>query len=157
MNSFFRILAAAAVLTSSAALAQIDVHVGLPSIRFEVVPRLVEVSAGVQVVEDYDEEVFLVDRHYYVRHGDRWYRSHDHRGHWVVVEHRHVPVTLVRAPRGKYRRYRHHPEHREVHVVRESPRRVVYVEDDHGHGKHKKHHGKGHGGKGHGGGKKHKD
>lgn len=159
MNSFFRLLAAAAVLTSSAALAQIDIHVGLPSIRFDVVPRLVTVTTGVQVVEDYEEEVFYVDRHYYVRHGDTWYRSHDHRGHWVVVEHRHVPVTLVRSPRGKYRRYHRDHEHREVHVVREAPRRVVYVEDDHGHGG-KGRGGKGHGNKGHGGkghGKKHKD
>ena len=103
-----------------------------------------------------DDEVFYVDRHYYVRQGDTWYRSRDHRGHWVVVEHRYVPVTLVKSPRGKYRRYRRH-EHREVHVVREAPRhetrRVVYVEDDHhDHGKHEGHHGK----KGHGG-KKHKD
>ena len=158
MNAFFRSFAVAAVLTSTAALAQVDVHVGLPSIHFKVVPPMVEVSTGVQVVEDYDDEVFYVDRHYYVRHGDRWYRSHDHRGHWVVVEHRYVPVTLVKAPRGKYRRYRRNHEHREVHVVREQPRRVVYVEKDHDdHGKHKKHkkhkddHGKGHGrGNGHG-------
>jgi len=156
MNALIRILAATALLTSGAALAQVDVHVGLPSIHFEVVPRLIEVTAGVQVVEDYDDEVFYVDRHYYVRQGDTWYRSRDHRGHWVVVEHRYVPVTLVKSPRGKYRRYRRH-EHREVHVVREAPRhetrRVVYVEDDHhDHGKHEGHHGK----KGHGG-KKHKD
>ena len=148
MNALIRILAATALLTSGAALAQVDVHVGLPSIHFEVVPRLIEVTAGVQVVEDYDDEVFYVDRHYYVRQGDTWYRSRDHRGHWVVVEHRYVPVTLVKSPRGKYRRYRRH-EHREVHVVREEPRResrrVVYVEDDHhDHGKHKGHHGKKH-------------
>ena len=152
MNAFFRSFAVAAVLTSTAALAQIDVHIGLPSIRFEVVPRLVEVSTGVQVVEDYDDEVFYVDRHYYVRHGEHWYRTRDHRGHWVRVEHRYVPVHLVKSPRGKYRRYRRH--HRDAHVVHESPRhesrRVVYVkEKDHDRGN-------GHPGKGKGHGKKHK-
>jgi hypothetical protein len=164
MNARFRSLAVAALLTATGApavaLAQVDVsvRVPVPSIRFEVRPPLVVVSPGVQVVEDYDEEVFFVDRYYYVREGDHWYRTRDHRGHWVRVEPRYVPVSLVRAPRGKYRRY-HRTEVREVRVVREEPRRVVYVEDrDHHHDDrddhdHDKHHGKGHDkgrGKGHG-------
>ena len=157
MKTCLRILAVSALLSSSAALAQIDVHVGLPRIHFEVVPPMVVVSPGVQVVEDYDDEVFFVDRHYYVRHGEHWYRTRDHRGHWVRVEHRHVPVHLVKSPRGKYRRYRRH--HRDVHVVHESPRhesrRVVYVkEKDHDHDRGHGHHGKG---KGHGKKHKHKD
>ena len=157
MNACIRLLVAAVLLSSSAALAQVRVELGLPRIRFEVVPPMVVVSPGVQVVEDYEEEVFYVDRYYYVRDGDHWYRTSDHRGHWVRVEPRYVPVSLVRSPRGKYRRYHRSHERevrevREVRVVREEPRRVVYVEErEHHHhdDKHDKDHGKGHG-KGHG-------
>jgi hypothetical protein len=151
MNACIRLFVAAFFLSSSAALAQVRVEVGLPSIRFEVVPPLVVVSPGVQVVEDYDEEVFFVDRYYYVREGGHWYHTRDHRGSWVRVEERYVPVTLVRSPHGKYRHYRRGSEPRTVYVEREQPRRVVYVEehdhDDHGDHKHK---GKGGHGKGHG-------
>jgi len=152
MNACIRLFVAAVLLSSGAALAQVRVEVGLPSIRFEVVPPMVVVSPGVQVVEDYDEEVFFVDRYYYVREGGHWYRTRDHRGHWVRVEERYVPVTVVRSPHGKYRRYRGSRETRVVHVEREQPRRVVYVEehrdhddDHHGDHKHKGKHGKGHG------------
>ena len=43
------VLAAALLLVSPGlALAQVEVRVGLPSVRFEVVPALVVVSPGVQ-------------------------------------------------------------------------------------------------------------
>lgn len=150
MNALLRLAVAAALLSSGAALAQIDVHVGLPSIHFEVRPPLVVVSPGVQVVEDHDEEVFYVDRYYYVREGRHWYRTRDHRGHWVRVEERHVPATVVRSPHGKYRHYRRGGDAREVH---EQPRRAVYVEEQGHHGGHGKGKHKGKGGKGGKGGK----
>ncbi|MBF5041859.1 hypothetical protein FGE12_05610 [Aggregicoccus sp. 17bor-14] len=167
MNNRLRLFAAVVVLGSSAALAQVSVDVRLPSIHFAVRPPVVTVEPGVQVVEDCDDEVYYVNEYYYVRQGPNWYRTRDHRGHWVRVEERYVPVTVVRAPPGKYRRY-HHRDEREVRVIREEPRRevktvyvrqerepvrkVVYVEerrgddrrdddrdDHHDHGKHKGH------------------
>jgi hypothetical protein len=155
MNTRLRLLAAVVALSSSAAVAQqVSVDVSLPNIHFAVRPPLTVVEPGVQVVEDCDDEVYYVNDYYYVRQGPSWYRTRDHRGHWVRVEERYVPVTVVRAPRGKYRRY-HHRDEREVRVVREAPRRetttvyvrkerepvrkVVYVEE-HRDGHHDDHH-----------------
>jgi hypothetical protein len=77
-----------------------------PAIRFEVPPPVVEVNPGVQVVADQDEEVFVVDGWYWTRRGDHWFRTRDHRGGWVVVEPRTVPVTLGRMPPGKYKHWK---------------------------------------------------
>ena len=86
---------------------QVRVAVPMPVVRFEVAPQRVEVQPGVQVVEDYDEEVFFVDGRYWMRAPDgRWCRANDHRGGWVYVEPRAVPVRLVRLPPGHYKHYR---------------------------------------------------
>lgn len=98
-------------LLSAPALAQVkvDVQVALPTITFQAPPPLVVVQPGVQVVEDFDEEVFFVDGWYWVRRGDRWFRAKDHRGGWVVVEPRLVPVAIVKLPPGQYRHWKAKP------------------------------------------------
>ena len=104
-----RTLVVGLLLVSSAVFAQvgIQVEVRLPTITFAAPPPLVVVQPGVQVVEDQDEEVFFVDNWYWVRSGPRWYRTRNHGGGWVVVEHQHVPPTLVRFRPGQYRRWKH--------------------------------------------------
>lgn len=124
-----RLLCLLALLSAPAfAQVQIDVQVALPTITFQAPPPLVVVQPGVQVVEDYDDEVFFVDNWYWVRRGDRWYRAKDHRGGWVVVENRAVPVTIVKLPPGHYRHWK-----------------AKHDGDDHGHGEGhgKSKHGKG--------------
>jgi len=91
---------------TSAAQVAVQVQIGAPAIRFETAPALVEVSPGVQVVPDYDQEVFFVGGWYWYRSGPTWYRTRDHRGGWVVVHRREVPRGLVRIPPGRYRHYR---------------------------------------------------
>ena len=93
---------------------QVDIRVRLPLpiIRFETPPPLVVVSPGVEVVPDYPEEVFHRDGWYWHRSEDRWYRTRDHRGGWVVVERRHVPVVLLEVPPGKYKRHKAHKAHK---------------------------------------------
>ena len=95
--------------TPTIAQAQIDVrvHIPLPTLRFEVAPPLVVVSEGLQVVPDHPEEVFYVDSWYWHRTGGRWYRARDHRGDWVLVERRRVPVMLVGIPAGTYKHHKH--------------------------------------------------
>jgi hypothetical protein len=123
MRSKLTILLIALCLWPAAGSAQVQVQVAMPSIRFEVAPRLVMVSEGVQVVPDYDEEVFFVDGWYWYRRNDLWYRMRDHRGGWVLVERRYVPVTLVRIPPGKYR---HHHGNQKMRVY-EADGRVTEV------------------------------
>lgn len=93
------------VLAPAIALAQVQVHIALPVIQFEAPPPLVVVSPGIQVVPDYDEEVFFVDGWYWVRRDAYWFRARDYRGSWVVVERRGVPAGLVRIPPGRYKRW----------------------------------------------------
>lgn len=88
------------------ALAQVHVDIQLPSIRFEAAPPLVVVAPGVQVVPDYDDEVFFVDGWYWCRRDGHWFRTRDYRGGWVVVESRVVPAALVKIPPGHYRKYK---------------------------------------------------
>lgn len=112
------LLLAAGLVVSGTALAQVDVQIGLPSIHFEAAPPLVEVSPGYQVVPDQEEEIFFHDGYYWVRRPHGWFRSHDYRGHWVVVEPRYVPVYLNRVPPGQYRHW-HRAERDERHMMRD--------------------------------------
>ena len=88
------------------ARAQVSVLIAAPAIRFEVAPPLVVVSSGIQVVPEYEEEVFFVQGWYWCRSGPYWYRTRDYRGGWVVVERRYVPVALVKIPPGHYKHYK---------------------------------------------------
>ena len=96
------------VLMPATALAQFGVTVAfpVPTVRFEVAPPLVVVEPGVQVVEDHDEEIFFVDGWYWLRGEQAWYRSRDHRGHWVVVGPKMVPARLLKFPPGHYRHWK---------------------------------------------------
>jgi hypothetical protein len=90
---------------------QLRVQVGVPQVRFEVAPPVVEVQPGLFVVHDYDEEVFVVDGQYWTRAADgRWYRARDYRGGWIAAQPPSVPPVLERAPRCRYKHYRQKPE-----------------------------------------------
>ncbi len=101
-------LLAALALVPSLAFAQIQVttQIKIPDIHFEVQPPLVVVEPGVQVVTDYGEDLYVVDGFYWVHRDGHWFRSGDHRGHWVVVEPRYVPVAVYRLPPGKYKHWK---------------------------------------------------
>ena len=94
---------AASTLLPAPAPAQVGVqiHVNIP-----VNPPLVVVQPGIQVVEDWDEEVFFTAGFYWVRRDAYWYRAPSPRATWVYVEPRHVPPGLVKIPPGHYKHYR---------------------------------------------------
>jgi hypothetical protein len=98
-------LAALALLPLSAS-AQITagIRIGLPAL-----PSLVVVQPGVQVVQDFDDEVFVHGGVYWARRGDHWYRARGPQAEFVVVETRLVPEPVRRLPPGHYRRYRPPP------------------------------------------------
>lgn len=95
------ILAAVVVALGLSTAASADV-----TITFGAPPPLVVVSPGIQVVENYGDEVFFVSGWYWVRSGPVWYRTTNHRGGWVVVENRFVPSRIVGLPPGQYKHYR---------------------------------------------------
>ncbi|NOK07853.1 MULTISPECIES: hypothetical protein [Corallococcus] len=142
-------LFAALVLLPAMAFGQVrvDIDVKLPDIVFSTPPPLVVVQPGVQVVEDYDEDLYVVDDAYWVRRDGRWYRARDYHGGWEVVEERRVPVTVVKLPPGRYKRWKHS---KKAVVVPAS-----YRDDGHDHRQQDRGHDDHHkGGKGKGKGKK---
>lgn len=102
------LVAAALVLLPALASAQVNIDIGvqLPQIHFEAPPPLVVVTPGVQVVENYNEDLYVADGYYWVRRDGRWYRARDHRGGWVLVEERVVPVEVARIPPGHYKKWK---------------------------------------------------
>ena len=100
-----RTLVALLLVAPGLALGQASVSAGIRINLPVVLPQLVVISPGVQVVPEVDEEVFLVDGYYWVRRDDGWFRSRTHRSGWVMVPGRAVPARLVEIPRGKYRRW----------------------------------------------------
>jgi hypothetical protein len=133
MNRTKSILALAVWLFPAVATAQLELRARLtmPSIRFEVAPPLVVVSEGVQVVPDYEEEVFYTDGWYWCRQDGYWYRTRNYRGGWVVVEPRYVPVGLVRIPPGKYKHHKHKGGGKVY--VQEDRRTEIKVKEKHGY------------------------
>jgi len=68
-------------------------------------PRLVYVSAGVQVIEDYHEPIFYSSNMYWRYDGGVWYQSRYHTTGWILV--RNPPVAILRIDRpAMYVRYR---------------------------------------------------
>jgi hypothetical protein len=140
----------------ASAQAQVSFRLDLPV----VLPQLVVVSPGVQVVPDVDEEVFFSDNYYWCRHDGGWYRSRNHRGGWVLVPGRAVPARIVQLPPGRYRHYRPGParpapapvryeryERRDYDHDRDHDRHDYDRDDDRGHGHghgHDKDRGRGH-------------
>jgi hypothetical protein len=109
------LLALCLLSAPAGAQVQVQITMGLPV----VLPPMVVVQPGVQVVTELDEEVYFVNGWYWVRRGPHWYRTHDHRGQWVWVAPARVPVALVRIPPGQYRRIHREEWMRARHERRE--------------------------------------
>ena len=133
-------IAFAVTVFSTPAAAQIEVHIATPVIRFEAAPPLVVVQPGIQVVPNYEEEVFFSDGWYWSRSGPYWFRTRDYRGGWIRVEPRFVPVGLVRIPEGRYRHWKH--ERKEFRKEERRERKEWRREHGHGHGNGHGHHGR---------------
>jgi len=132
---------AAPLLLAAPARAEVDLHVNL-NLGLPVRPPLVAIQPGVMVVEDFDDEVFVVNNVYWARRGDRWYRAPGPSARFVFVEPRHVPPSIVRIPPGQYKKWRKkHPEA----AARVEGRGHDDHDHDRGHDDHGKHKGDGKG------------
>ncbi len=98
------------LLLPSSAAAQLGARASIELNLPVVLPQLVVVSPGVQVVPEIDQEVFLVNGVYWTRQDGGWYRSRSHRGSWVFVPGRGVPARLAKLEPGRYRHWKapHH-------------------------------------------------
>jgi len=91
----------------------LNINIGSPPV---VVAEPVEVAlipgSGVYFVADGGPDLFFYAGFWWSPRGDRWYRSRVYNGPWIVVEHRHVPVQIVRVPRdyrARYKKVKHVP------------------------------------------------
>ncbi len=125
------VVASLAPAAPARAQVAVDVRIGFPT-----PPALVVVRPGVQVVPDYDEEVFFTGGWYWLRRDELWYRTRDHRGGWVLVPRRVVPVALVREPPGHYKHWRKEQEKAERKAWKEADKADRKAAKGHGHGKH---------------------
>ncbi len=100
------IAVASALAVPLAATAQglhAEVNIQLPA----VLPPMVVIQPGVQVIPEISHEVFFVDGAYYARQGGGWYRAPGpHSGRWVAVPVQAVPVALVKLPPGHYKNWK---------------------------------------------------
>jgi hypothetical protein len=120
--------------------ARAEVHVNI-DIGLPVAPPLVAVQPGVQVVENWNEEVYFVSGWYWVRRDGGWYRARRPHAAFAWCEPRRVPVALVRMPPGQYVRYQRHArneERKEWKRERKEWKEQEKHERKHGHG-HDKH------------------
>ena len=119
------------------AQASVDIRVNLPAI----LPPLVVVQPGVQVVPEMQEEVFFHDGYYWVRRDGRWYRSADHRHGWMIVPPQRVPPPIVALPPGRYRNWK---AEKEAYKAERKAARRAEKEREHEE-REERHHGHGHG------------
>lgn len=142
----FAVVLLACLSLPGAATAQVNVgiQIGLP-----VAPPMVVIQPGVQVVENYPEEVFFTGGWYWARRGPAWYRARRPGVTFVPVETRYVPARLVRLPPGHYKHWRRE-EAREAKWQAKAERKQwkehEKAERHQGHGNGNGHgHGHGHG------------
>src|SRR5688572_14555376 len=89
-------------LSGTALASDVEIKINLP---WAEPPPLVVVSPGIQIVPDYDEEIFFVSGFYWVRRDGKWWKARDHRASWVLVP-SGVPASLVKLTPGRYRNFK---------------------------------------------------
>jgi hypothetical protein len=104
-------------------------------VNIPVNPPLVVVQPGIQVVENWDEEVFFTGGFYWVHRDAYWYRAPSPGATWVYVEPRHVPPGLVKIPPGHYKHYRKEQAKAERKAWKEQEKAAKKAHKGKGHGR----------------------
>ena len=124
-----------ALLVPAYALGQVNLSITLP---LPPVPPLVVVSPGVQVVENFQDEVFFHSGFYWARRDDRWYRAATPHASFAPVEVKVVPAELVKIPPGHYKHWKKaKAEHKAEEKAERKADKAEEKAEKH-HGKHKK-------------------
>ena len=136
MNKFTLPLCCLVLFGAPAAQAQVrlGIELGLP-----VLPELVVVAPGVQVVAGSNEEIFLQGGWYWCRRPDGWFRARSPRAHFEWVDAGRVPGTLRGMPEGRYRNWHRGGEFRGEGRDRRHDERREEHRDDHREGHREEH------------------
>jgi hypothetical protein len=110
-----------------------EINLQLPAI----IPPMVVIQPGVQVIPEINHEVFFVDGAYYARQGGGWYRAPSPRAErWVGVPVQAVPVALVKLPPGHYKNWKAEKEQRKAERKEAKAEEKAYRKSFKKHGKH---------------------
>lgn len=85
----------------------VNVNIGPPAVVVAGPPDVVVVPHSmVYFAPDASAELLFYGGYWWTPHRGRWFRARGYNGPWVIVDHRRVPVEIVRLPR----------DYRSVHV-----------------------------------------
>ena len=105
-----------------------EINLQLPT----VIPPMVVVQPGVQVIPEINHEVFFVDGAYYARQGGGWYRAPSpHAASWIFIPANAVPAALVKLPPGKYKNWK--PSKEEKAAEKAQKKQAKKAAKGHGH------------------------
>ena len=122
-----------------AAMAGVDVHIGIPappSIVVEAPPRLVVVPGvpAVQYAPDVTFNYFAYGRQYYTFHDGAWFVASGYGGPWTYVEPARVPHPVLVVPVRYYREPPHGHWHGHPHGMPPGQAKKLYGNEHHHHG-----------------------
>lgn len=133
-------IALAGALSFPAAAAAQGLHAEINLQLPTVIPPMVVIQPGVQVIPEIGHEVFFVDGAYYARQGGGWYRAPSpHAARWVGVPVHAVPVALVKIPPGHYKNWKPskaEKEHEKAERKEAKAEEKAYKKSFKKHGKH---------------------
>lgn len=82
----------------------VNINIGPPAVVVAGPPEMIVIPRTmVYFAPDVGVDLFFSAGYWWTPKEGRWFRARAYNGPWVVVEHRHVPVEIVRLPRD-YRR-----------------------------------------------------
>jgi hypothetical protein len=125
----------------------VNVNIGVPApvVVVHEPPEVVLIpERRVFFAPSVEVDLFFFSGYWWTPHRGHWFRSRSSDGPWVVVETRHVPVTVVRVPPDYRKRWGHHERHPFTRV-KEHWRGDRWDDDRDDHRGHGKGNGKGHG------------
>lgn len=87
----------------------VNVHIGPPAVVVAAPPELIVVPRTmVYFAPDVEADLLFYGGFWWTPKEGRWFRAKAYKGPWVIVGPRHVPVEIVRLPRGYRRVYSSH-------------------------------------------------
>jgi len=78
----------------------VSINIGPPPIVVEAPPELVMIpQTEVYFVPGVSYDVFFYNGYWWSPRGDRWYRSSQYNGSWVIINRGYVPSHLIKVPK----------------------------------------------------------
>ncbi|MFA5839562.1 MAG: hypothetical protein WC890_02765 [Candidatus Margulisiibacteriota bacterium] len=95
----FALLVICSIGTAKAEV-NVTINIGPPPIVVEAPPELVMIpQTEIYFVPGVSYDVFFYNGYWWSPRGDRWYRSSQYNGSWVIVNRNYVPSHIIKVPK----------------------------------------------------------